>query len=109
MRSQSIYYSMVQTYRIVCRKKVQCESRSTEADFSRCTVATYFCLTLYAVTKVLIIFFLTERAHVIRGISRREDKMYWFNMVWLSGAFLIGVASLCCESDNHLIFCATDH
>lgn len=34
---------------------------------------------LYALAKVWVYLFLIERAHVVRGMSRLHDKMYWIN------------------------------
>lgn len=68
--------------------------RGSELKRHSCTIALYLCLILYVATKVLIMIFLAERAHVVRGMSRREDRMYWFNICYIIVIVVIGIASM---------------
>lgn len=56
-----------------------------------CTASIFVCISLYCVSKAAIYLFLTERAHVVRGGSRREDKLYWVNLSLILGIVVLWV------------------
>ncbi|KAF2177940.1 hypothetical protein K469DRAFT_643676 [Zopfia rhizophila CBS 207.26] len=56
-----------------------------------CEGAILLCLICYMTTKVLIYFFLVEKAHIIRGsrIPRMKDKLYLFNFFGMIANYVV--------------------
>lgn len=54
----------------------------TNGDNAICTAAVFLCLSVYMFTKILIYFFLIDRAHIIRSVNkpRLRSKLYLFNV-----------------------------
>lgn len=73
-------------------------------DSSSCTASIYVCIALYCVSKAAIYMFLTERAHIVRGGTRRQDKLYWFNLVLILGI----VVFFCLNLTRHLAISTPD-
>ncbi|GAB7350176.1 hypothetical protein MBLNU459_g0839t2 [Dothideomycetes sp. NU459] len=61
-----------------------------------CGSAILLCLVFWFTTKILIYFFFVEKAHIVikPWSTRREDKLYLFNMVGMMGPY-IGIFVLC--------------
>lgn len=60
-------------------------------DAGPCTASIFVCISLYCVSKASIYLFLTERAHIVRGGTRREDKLYWVNMSLILGIVVLWI------------------
>lgn len=59
-----------------------------------CHVAYYCVVSFYAITKFFTYTFLVERAHIVRGGDRRQDKLYWLNCAVLLGFVALAISPL---------------
>lgn len=58
------------------------------ARYKNCNYSFFFCAYMYLVAKFPVYLYLIERAHVVRGLARRQDRIYMLNLLIL-GLFAV--------------------
>lgn len=80
---------------------------TTITEDHACTAAIFVCIWLYGLTKIVIYLFLTERAHVVRGGTRLNDRIYWLNVSLALGPAIIAVLCVVTRyirvTENHCV------